>query len=83
MNLGFLDLSHNHLRQIELDAFKGLTKLTVMWLNNNLLIVNNICGNVFKNVKAIHNLRLEANSYTNFTKIYGEIVEKSSRITQT
>jgi len=75
MNLRFLDVSYNGLRQIELDAFKGLTKLTVMWLNNNLLIVNNICGNVFKNVKAIQNLRLDSNSHTTDTNIYGEIVE--------
>ena len=75
MNLRFLDLSYNKLGQIELDAFKGLTKLTVMWLNNNLLIVNNICENVFKNVKAIQNLKLDANVYTNVTKIYGEIVK--------
>jgi Leucine-rich repeat (LRR) protein len=75
MNLGFLDLSFNFLRQIELDAFKGLTKLTVMWLNNNFLIVNSICGNVFKNVKAIQNLRLNYNKYTTVTKIYGEIVQ--------
>ena len=64
MNLRFLDLSNNGLRQIELDAFKGLSKLTVMWLGNNMLTVNNICGNVFKNVKAIQNLRLDANVYT-------------------
>ena len=75
MNLGFLDLSYNKLGQIELDAFKGLTKLTFMWLNNNLLFVNNICGNVFKNVKAIQNLRLNYNKYTTVTKIYGEIVQ--------
>ena len=46
-----LDLSDNGLRQLGLDAFKGLTKLTEMWLHNNLLVVNKICGNVFKNVK--------------------------------
>ena len=40
-----------------------------------MLIVNNICGNVFKNVKAIHNLRLDINLYTTATKIYGEIVK--------
>ena len=75
MNLRFLDLSYNGLRQIELDAFKGLTKLTHMMLNNNLLIVNNISGNVFKNVKAIINLRLDYNLYTTVTQIYGEIVQ--------
>jgi Leucine-rich repeat (LRR) protein len=75
MNLRFLDLSYNKLGQIELDAFKGLTKLTVMWLNYNCLIVNNICGNVFQNVKAIQNLRLDSNLYTSVTKIYGEIVK--------
>ena len=32
MNLGTLDLSNNGLRQIEPDAFKGLTKLTYMSL---------------------------------------------------
>jgi len=83
MNLRFLDLSNNGLRQIEPGAFKGLTKLTDMWLDHNLLVVNNICGNVFKNVKAIQNLRLDSNSYTNVTKIYGEIVKKPSRIIQT
>jgi hypothetical protein len=46
-----------------------------MWLSDNMLIVNNICGNVFKNVKAIHNLRLDINLYTTATKIYGEIVK--------
>ena len=46
-----------------------------MWLDHIMLIVNNICGNVFKNVKAIQNLRLDANVYTNVTKIYGEIVK--------
>ena len=76
MNLRFLDLSNNNLGQIEPEAFKGLTKLTDMWLNHNILIVNNICGNVFGNVKAIQNLRLDANLYTNVTKIYGEIVKK-------
>jgi Leucine-rich repeat (LRR) protein len=60
MNLRFLDLSNNDLGQIEPEAFKGLTKLTDMWLNHNILIVNNICGNVFGNVKAIQNLRLDA-----------------------
>ena len=54
---------------------KGLTKLTDIWLDHNSLVVNNISGNVFKNVKAIQNLRLDANSYTNVTKIYGAIVE--------
>jgi Leucine-rich repeat (LRR) protein len=56
MNLRFLDVSNNGLRQIEPDAFKGLSKLTVMWLGNNMLTVNNICGNVFKNVKAMVNV---------------------------
>ena len=37
VNLRFLDLSYNRLRQIEPDAFKGLTKLTEMRLNNNFL----------------------------------------------
>ena len=46
-----------------------------MWLSDNMLIVNNISGNVFKNVKAIHNLRLDINLYTTATKIYGEIVK--------
>jgi hypothetical protein len=75
MNLGFLDLSYNKLGQIELDAFKGLTKLTVMWLSDNMLILNNICRIVFKNVKAIQNLRLNTNYYTTDANIYGEIVE--------
>ena len=75
MNLRFLDVSNNGLRQIEPDAFKGLSKLRVMWLNHNLLIINNICGNVFKNVKSIQNLRLNSNSYTNATNIYREIVK--------
>ena len=75
MNLRFLDVSNNGLRQIEPDAFKGLSKLTVMWLNRSLLIINNICGNVFKNVKSIQNLRLNSNAYTNATNIYREIVK--------
>ena len=75
MNLRFLDVSFNGLGQIEQEAFKGLSKLRVMWLGNNMLTVNNISGNVFKNVKAIQNLRLDANLYTNFTKIYGKIVK--------
>jgi Leucine-rich repeat (LRR) protein len=73
MNLRFLDMSSNGLKQIEPDAFKGLTKLKVMWLSDNCLIVNNISGNVFKNVKGIQNLRLDANVYTTVTIIYGEI----------
>ena len=51
VNLRTLDLSDNGLSQIGLNAFTGLTKLTEMWLHNNLLVVNKICGNVFKNVK--------------------------------
>ena len=83
VNLRTLDLSHNDLSQIEPDAFKGLTKLTDMWLDHNSLVVNNICGNVFKNVKAIQNLRLDVNVYKTVKKIYGEIVKKPSRIIQT
>ena len=49
--------------------------MTVIWLDHSSLAVHNLSGNVFKNVKAIQNLRLDANSYTNVTKIYGEIVE--------
>jgi Leucine-rich repeat (LRR) protein len=48
VNLRTLHLSYNGLRQIEPDAFKGLTKLTDMCLDHNLLILNNICGQVIK-----------------------------------
>ena len=80
VNLRTLHLSYNGLRQIEPDAFKGLTKLTDMCLDHNLLILNNICGNVFKNVKAIHYLRLDSNLHTTVTGIYGEIVKNLPEI---
>ena len=48
MNLRFLDLSYNGLRQIEPDAFKGLTKLTDMSLRmwKECKCVHNSCNNL-------------------------------------
>jgi hypothetical protein len=42
-----LDLSHNKMNYIAPEAFKGLTNLTSLSLNNNGLKVNEISGSVY------------------------------------
>ena len=70
-----LDLSDNKISNITPEAFKGLTNLKSLILSSNKLKVNEISGNVFRNVKGIKMLTIHSNSYTATKDIFVEIIK--------
>jgi hypothetical protein len=53
------------------EAFKGLTNLTSLSLNNNGLKVNEISGSVFRNVKGIKMLTIDSNLIVKSSEGFG------------
>ena len=77
-----LDLSDNKMSNITPEAFKGLTNLTSLILSSNRLKVNEISGNVFRNVKGIQMLKINSNLYTPNKNIFVEIIKNLPELYQ-